>query len=329
LTLEPLLTKSTIPEEKSQTLVDIKKDEMSELMLELQDIVEQIDFARDLMTMGGIPFLLGCANERDVIPQSIRQSCLAVLATMTQNNPPVQDALLTRENGLSILGKLFFEESQTQEQDADGKMRSRVLQAISCSIRGHVVGEESFCRNSNLRSILDLGLGAVAMVPAGSSSNISDVEMMRRVPPLTLRKKSLFLLRALLTSDTSSCQRVRDFSQSLEKVIENVVSTTQEDADLIETSLALLLSILRQKNSVNTLLDKKNAIVGRGVMRIAEIRQLNGDEKDFAQTELSLWENVIVEMSRAERDTEEENTESETLLLADSPANPPPETFPQ
>lgn len=333
LILEPLFTNnnsSNDPEALSKSKQKLNLDEISELMLELQDIVEQIDFARDFMNMGGIPFLLGCANERKLIPPSIRGDALSILATMAQNNPPVQEKLLVAESGLSILGRLFFEESQTQEFDSEGILRSRILRAISCAIRGHVVGEESFCRNPNLRSILDLGLGAVAMVPTNSSASITDEELTARTSPLALQKKSLFLLRALLTSDTSTRQRVRDFSTSLKKVIENVLSQVKEDDDLIETSLATLLSLLRQKKSVNTILDEKNNLVAKGVSRVAEIRRMpDGDDKEYAKTESDLWESIIVELARCERDAEAEDANNAPVLLANSPANPSHESLPQ
>lgn len=329
LILEPLFTKndnSNNPEALAEAAEKLNVNEISELMLELQDIVEQIDYARDFMNMGGIPFLLGCANERNRIPSSIRADSLSILAAMAQNNPPVQERLIVAENGLSTLGKLFFEESQTQEQDVHGKMRSRILRAISCAIRGHIVGEESFCRNAHLRSILDLGLGAVAMVPAGSSANVSSEEMAARKPPLALRKKSLFLLRALVTSDTSTRERVRDFSTSLQKVVDNILAEKKEDEDLFEISLATLLSVLRQKKSVNTILDEKNHLIAKGVHRVAEIRRMpEGDDKEYAKTESGLWESIIVELARCERDTEEEAP----ILLANSPANPSAESFAQ
>lgn len=333
LTLEPLFSKNNVldnPEAIAEATKKLNLDEISELMLELQDIVEQIDYARDFTNMGGIPFLLGCANERKLIPSSVRGASLSILAAMAQNNPPVQEKLLVAENGLSILGKLFFEESQTRDLDSDGMLRSRVLRAISCAIRGHVVGEESFCRNSNLRSILDLGLGAVAMVPSGSSANVTDEELASRLPPLALRKKSLFLLRALMTSDTSTRQRVRDFSTSLKKVIENVLSATKEDSDLIEVSLATLLSVLRQKKSVNAILNEKNDLVAKGVSRVAEIRRMSdGDDKEYAKTESDLWESIIVELARCERDEDLDETNDAPVLLANSPANSSHESLPQ
>lgn len=111
LALDPLLKKKFSNKKEKNTAVDEfhrKEEDLLELLFELQDIVEQIDYARAFMSMGGIPFLLGCASERSVVSSSLRQGCLGILATMAQNNPPVQETLLVSENGLSVLGKLFF-----------------------------------------------------------------------------------------------------------------------------------------------------------------------------------------------------------------------------
>merc|ERR1712071_425694 len=336
LALEPMILKNNDNETRSSS--EVKEEELLELLVELKDIVEQIDYAQAFMTMGGLPFLLGCASEREAkIPKSIRQYCVAIIATITQNNPPVQERLLVSENGLNVLGKLFYDEHkasiENNNEDAQGKMRTRILQAISCAIRGHVVGEESFCRNSEMRSIIDLGLGAVAIIPRGNrTDNFSDDELrnLNPPPPLGLRKKALFLLRALLTSDTSSRERIRSFSASLKKVIDTALSTDDiEDNDLMEVSLALLLSVLRQKKSVNIILDEKDHLVGKGVHRVTELRRLpEGDEKELAKTELNLWESLIVEFSRCERDVESDEG-TPALMISDSPANPSAEYLAQ
>lgn len=336
LALEPMILKNNDNETRSSS--EVKEEELLELLVELKDIVEQIDYAQAFMTMGGLPFLLGCASEREAkIPKSIRQYCVAIIATITQNNPPVQERLLVSENGLNVLGKLFYDEHkasiENNNEDAQGKMRTRILQAISCAIRGHVVGEESFCRNSEMRSIIDLGLGAVAIIPRGNrTDNFSDDELrnLNPPPPLGLRKKALFLLRALLTSDTSSRERIRSFSASLKKVIDTALSTDDiEDNDLMEVSLALLLSVLRQKKSVNIILDEKDHLVGKGVHRVTKLRRLpEGDEKELAKTELNLWESLIVEFSRCERDVESDEG-TPALMISDSPANPSAEYLAQ
>merc|ERR1712238_409938 len=163
---------------------------------------------------------------------------------------------------------------------------------------------------------------------SGTGSNFSDEELRERIPPLRLRTKSLFFLRALLTSDTSSPERIQYFSNSLKKIIDNTVDISNEDLDLKELSLDLLVSILRQKKSVNLILDELDRIVAKGVSRVAELRALpEGEEKEIAATEMELWESLIVELSRSERDVQNPESSAPTIMMiSDSPANIPAES---
>ena len=72
----------------------ITEDNLQDLLQELRDIVEQIDYARAFCSLQGLPFLLGCIGERQAVPETIRSACLGILATLAQNNPPVQKQLL-------------------------------------------------------------------------------------------------------------------------------------------------------------------------------------------------------------------------------------------
>jgi hsp70-interacting protein len=65
------------------------QDEIEGLLQELRDIVEQIDYARAFAAMKGLAFLIGAVTQKEV-PTAIKASCLGVLATMAQNNPPIQ-----------------------------------------------------------------------------------------------------------------------------------------------------------------------------------------------------------------------------------------------
>mmetsp|Transcript_32334 Transcript_32334/g.96935 ORF Transcript_32334/g.96935 Transcript_32334/m.96935 type:complete len:206 (-) Transcript_32334:1040-1657(-) len=93
-------------------------DAAVEILMELRDIVEQIDYARAFSAMGGVQFLMGCASERDIVPRSIRSSCLGVLATLCQNNPPVQSNMLDR-GAISILSDQYFKEFPSSPRDVD------------------------------------------------------------------------------------------------------------------------------------------------------------------------------------------------------------------
>jgi hypothetical protein len=62
--------------------------------------------------------------------------------------------------------------------------------------------------------------------------------------------------------------------------------------------------ILTQKLSVNAVLSRKESLVATGVRRVAAIRELEGEKRNFANIELELWESVLVLLSRAEPDDE-------------------------
>jgi hsp70-interacting protein len=267
----------------------LSEEELEDLLLELRDIVEQIDYARAFSAMKGLDFLLGCASEKE-ISLSIRKVCLGIIATMCQNNPPVQLELLNL-GSLRILTQLYDEEDHTE-------LRSKVIQAMSANVRNHAVAEEVFCQLEEGRRVL----GAALRMGSAEAS-------------VALEKRALFLLRALVTSDTSSQERVQWFNPCIAYICDNFLSE-ERNFELREMSLAFLEQILAQKHSVNTVLDRKDALVSLGIQRVSAIRALEGEEREFASVELEHWENIVVLLARAQRDEERE-----PLLLQDRKPN--------
>jgi hsp70-interacting protein len=255
----------------------LTEEEMINLLLELRDIVEQIDYARAFSAMKGLDFLLGCVSEKE-ISISFRKACLGVLATMCQNNPPVQLELLNL-GSLRILTQLYDEEDDTE-------WRSKVIQTISANVRSHAVAEEVFCQLEEGRRVVGAALGL------GSAET-----------SVALEKRALFLLRALITSDTSSRERVQWFNPSIAYICENFFGE-DHNFELREMSLALLEQILEQKHSVDTVLDRKNALISLGIQRVSAIRALKSEEMEYANVELEHWENILVLLARAQRDEE-------------------------
>ncbi|PRW45487.1 Hsp70-binding 1 [Chlorella sorokiniana] len=100
-------------------------EDKERLLDELLDIVEQIDLAKDLHTIGGLPTLLALLASPH---PSLRWRAAEVAATCAQNNPPVQKAFF--DGGIMPrLLPLLHDENAT--------VQTKALLAISCMVRGY------------------------------------------------------------------------------------------------------------------------------------------------------------------------------------------------
>ena len=178
-------------------------------------------------------------------------------------------------------------------EESDGQVRAKTVQAMSANVRNNAMAEDVFCQIDDARRVIASALGLFS----GQETLPS--------PPASLRKRALFFLRALITSDTSTMARVRMFNDCICYVCDNLISDSQDaNVELREMSLGMIDQILTQKLSVNAVLSRKESLVATGVRRVAAIRELQGEERDFANIELELWESVLVLLSRAEPDDE-------------------------
>jgi hsp70-interacting protein len=279
-----------ILQQVTEALEDIRQngqeelqDEIQDSLQELRDIVEQIDYARAFAAMKGLPFLLGCIAQKEV-PRPIQTSCLGVLATMASNNPPIQKELLEM-GAIKTLSQIY------QETPNEPDFRAKIIQALSASVRSYELSEQVFCGVEQAPDLVLEGL------QPGTGSDV-------------LQKRTLFFLRALITSDDSTRERVRLFGPSVAFVADHLIVPTDEDtpgmAEIREMGLAFLLQILEQKKSVDTILERKESLVALGVQRIQALRALTGDEKEYATVELETWEGLLVQLARASPDAAEE-----------------------
>ena len=215
-----------------------------------------------------------------------RLSCLGLLATLCQNNPPVQKELLEL-GSLRILSDLFFAESSN---DTDGPLLAKIIQAISANVRSHELAEAVFCQLDQAVPLLERGLGMNG-TPA----------------PIVVRRRTLFLMRALITSDSSTRERVRLLDRSICWMIDSLLGN-EESAELREMVLDFVQELLRQQKSVNAVLSRKDHLAGMGVRRVTALRALTGEDREFGAVELELWENVIALLARATPDEEASST---------------------
>lgn len=266
----------------------ITEEALEELLQELRDIVEQIDYARAFCSLQGLPFLLGCIQQEEV-PVSIRQVCLGILSTLGQNNPPVQQQLLEM-GAIKTLSDLFFD---TQTTNAT---KTKIMQTLSSIVRNHELAENVFEQLPQSPSLFLEGLN-----PTTAS--------------VSLRTKSIFFLRALVTSDLATSARLRTFEGAIMLVVDTCLLTVDDETnttslELREMAIALVEKLLMdKKGGVKILLRRKDELVRIGVKRISSLRTLSGDDRELAQTELESWENVMVLLSRAEPEEADESKE--------------------
>jgi len=255
----------------------LSTDDLEDLFQELRDIVEQIDYARAFCSMKGLPFLLGCVSESS-IPQSIRSSCLGILSTLAQNNPHVQRELLEM-GACKTLSDLFFASSSSASSKS---LQAKVMQAMSSMVRNNEIAEEVFCKLPQAPALFMKGLA----LSEGNNST-------------SLRTKSLFFLKALLTSDASTPERVKTFQTAIIHIVDHYLDV-ELSPDLREMAISLLEQVFgRTLLSLEILAGgRKDVLVARAVQRIAQIRALTGEGTEFAQTELEHWENLLVVLAR-------------------------------
>mmetsp|Transcript_12740 Transcript_12740/g.16715 ORF Transcript_12740/g.16715 Transcript_12740/m.16715 type:complete len:355 (-) Transcript_12740:232-1296(-) len=276
-----------------------EEEKVGGLLQELRDCVEQIDFARNFAAMKGLDFLLGCVQEKYHMPKSVRLLCLGILATMSSNNPPVQKQLLEM-GSLKTLSDLFFSE---QDSDADGKIRARTMQAIGAIVRSHQVAEIVFVQLEQSPALLAAGLGMGNEYAA---------------TPQILRQRTLFLLRAIATSEiTETIDLMRRFQGAIVWVCDYVVDDSIESSpELREMALAMIQMILEQgTTSCHTVLSRKDSLVALGVRRVSALRKLTGEEKEYASVELEHWEANMVLLARSSSAEHQPANEKTQLLV--------------
>jgi hsp70-interacting protein len=263
-------------------------NEMIDLLQELRDIVEQIDFARAFMSMKGLYFLLGCIeNKEDIyIPYNIRILCCAIIATLCQHNPPVQKEFIEL-GALKVLYNLLqrFTNDVGFDKDMDDTTRTeflaRIVQAMSAIVRSYDLAETIFCQLEQANDVYRLGFQG----------------------PVPVQKRTLFFLRALLTSDMTSMQRIHQFQAYIVYVVDTFLLTVNNDTDvdteIVEMSLSMIQQVLEQRISVNAILARKDALAATAVRRISYIRQHrkkdDGDDSTYQNMDIELesWERIL------------------------------------
>ena len=232
-------------------------------------------------------------------------------------------------------------EDKDEDGGEDDSVRADVVQALSASERGFPPGELALCDGDGGAAValmLGLGLGMTATratterregSPPPSSSSARDgggddgarpsgPPASARPPSARLRRRSLFLLRALLTSDYATDERRGRFRDVVDHVITRLIDDAWEaDVEVCEMGLAMATRLLRHKgvggagggggggarasSSKTMILRHRDHIGSVGVKRIRAIQDLEdgSKEKESATLELEEWENLMVVLAEA------------------------------
>ena len=101
-----------------------------------------------------------------------------------------------------------------------------------------------------------------------------------------------------MTSDEGDEKRSEQFEPAISYVAENYLGESTPPT-LRELAVEFLEQLWEQKRAPKTLLARKQALVGFGVQRIAALRSLEGEDKEFAAIELERWESYLVVLARS------------------------------
>ena len=150
-------------------------------------------------------------------------------------------------------------------------MQAKIMQAISSIVRNYDLAESIFCQLEQAPTVIQTGLEST-------------------LPQLQTR--TLFFLRALVTSDTASDSRIQTFETSLCYMADHFLQS-EVSLDIRELSIALLEQLLEQNKYLSLFVQRKDALSTLGIQRVNELRQLTGEDKELAQNELEHWERFL------------------------------------
>ncbi|KAK7255267.1 hypothetical protein RIF29_28674 [Crotalaria pallida] len=180
--------------------------DIEDMLDELQEHVESIDYANDLHSIGGLVPLLGYLKNSHA---NIRAKAADVVTTIVQNNPRSQQ-LVMEANGFEPLISNFT-------SDPDVNVRTKALGAISSLIRHNKPGIAAF----------RLANGYAALRDALSSDNVR------------FQRKALNLIHYLLHENSSDCNVVNELG--FPQILMHLASS--EDLDVREAALRGLLEL--------------------------------------------------------------------------------------
>ncbi|XP_068584135.1 hsp70-binding protein 1 [Cebidichthys violaceus] len=241
--------------ERERAVEDEEEEDVREKAFEvMSELCENLDNARDLMTLGGLDL---CISQYLCHAQSgLRWRAAQLIASCAQNMPEVQVHLF----GLGALPKLL----QLTDSDPHPTVRVKALYAVSCLIREQEEGLQAFLSHDGV-SVLMRGMQ-------------SDIEK--------LRAKSAFLLLNLLTSHPEQ----KDTAVSMGMVQQLVSVLRTPHSSFHEHVLGALCCLV--EDCPQGLKDCRDPALGLKELLRQRSKELQGKEE--SQEELDFWEHLRV-----------------------------------
>jgi hsp70-interacting protein len=255
-------------EKEEQPPAPPNEDDLENLLQELRDIVEQVDFARGFVNLKGCNYLLGAISAMTtttttsvpVVPTEIRNMCLGILATLSQNNPPVQKELLEL-GAIKTLSEIFLLDISATPLST----KTKIMQALSAIVRCYDFTEAIFEQLPQAPFLMVQGLSSDPSVANAS-----------------LRAKTVFFLRAFLASDNGTPARANKFRHAIAMIADTDSQylnsgNGDEVVDVVaiqlrESAIALLQQLLERRLAVTLLLQRKQHLASLGIQRIQQLR---------------------------------------------------------
>ncbi|DBB04979.1 TPA: hypothetical protein ACH3X3_010256 [Trebouxia sp. C0006] len=222
-----------------------KKQDMLE---ELLDIVDNIDYARDLHTIGGLPTLLSLLQDSHA---SIRWRAAEVVATCVQNNPRVQQWFMEGGAMPKLLHLLH---------DEDASCRTKALLALSCLIRLNPLALEVFRQKRGIPQLIQ-------------AADDTDIKVQR---------KALHLLRHVVHAHppdaVMACQ--------LGALHQAACHLASSDDDTWQAALALVQQLAENTLSAQMLQQDKQLQHQLQTLQ-AKLQVLTGEDREATEEELA------------------------------------------
>ena len=211
--------------EKRTSFLEASATALSELI----DFAENIDWARDVVKIGGVPIVL---RHLQGDHESLRRLSAEVIAALAQNNDELQGQLL-EQGSLEALVVNF------KAKDCSDAEKVKLLLGMSCLIRGSPAGTKAFVKDHK---------GVPLLLQSIGTTDTKDWTQAQ----LKLTRKAVFLLRYILFAVPQIRPVIAD---SLVSAIAPL--TTAGDIDLRESTLTLLEQVLTDSASRQRMETKK------------------------------------------------------------------------